>query len=153
MSVIVHAVQASLSPSPSASPVVQAAVQAHAAAATVAPTSFSDLLNKVAALLSPYVVFIGAALASSAQALLNKLPWLQSDVAKLQDLYRRLLAVALPLLGTFLAGLATGQNTLQLAPWIFLVSQVLYTAVKALQATGAPSTPAAALAVEEPAAG
>ncbi len=158
MSSVVHAaqavVQASVSPSPSASPVAQAAqvVVQHTAAAAPNTPSLQDIVNGIVSVLSPYVVVIGAALASFVQVFLNKLPWLSHDVKEVQDWRRKLLAVAIPLAGTLLAGLATGQNTLGLAPWVFLVAQVLFAAVKRLQATGIVM-PTETLAVEEPAVG
>ncbi len=157
MSVVQAVVHATLSPSPSASPVAQAAqaaVQAHAAAAPASNLpNLSDMLNGLASALAPYIVVIGGVVAAAAQSLLNKLPWLSHDIAKVQDLRRVVLAVFLPLAGTFLAGLATGQNALGLAPWVFVASQILFAAVKALQASGAAAAPAASLAVEEPAVG
>jgi ABC-type glycerol-3-phosphate transport system permease component len=133
---------------------VQQAVQTHAAASPSLDTSgLQDLLNKLAALLSPYVVVIAAALATSVQSFLNKLPWLQHEVAKVQDLRRKLLAVALPVVGTLLAGLATGQNTLHLAPWIFLVGQVLYATVQAIKASGASAFSGVTLASDAPSEG
>ncbi len=134
MSVVQTVVHATLTPSPTTSPVVQAAqavVQTHAAAAPSVP-SLSDMLNGLVAILSPYVLVLGAALASFVQVWLNKLPWLSHDVAAIQDWRRKLLAVAIPLVGTLLAGLATGQNTLGLAPLVFLLAQILFAAVKRL---------------------
>ncbi len=141
---VVHAVaQATLAPSPSASPVVEAvktAVVTHAAAPST--QGLTQWLNTVAALLQPYIVVIAAALASALQVLLNKLKWLQSDVAKLQALYRRLLAAALPFLGAYIASVASGQNVMHVAPYIFVASQILYSAVQALKAVGAASASA-----------
>lgn len=154
MSVVHTVAQATLAPSPTTSPVVEAvkvAVVHHAATAQTSPfQGLSDLLNKWAALLSPYIVVIGAAIASAVQVPLNKLlPWLSHETAQVQDLRRRLLAVALPLLGTYLSGLATGQNTLHLAPWVFLVSQILYSAVQALKASGGTQFANQELATDE----
>lgn len=153
MSVVAQVVAASVTPTPS--PVVQVVqvIQAHAAAGPLIPASVTDLLNKFSTVLAPYVVVISAAIASGLQVLLNKFPWLSHDIAKVQDLRRVLLAAALPLLGTLVAGLATGQNTLQLAPWVFLVAQILYAAVKAIQASGSPVLADAPLATDTPAVG
>lgn len=151
MSVVQAVVQATVAPTPSASPVVQAA---HAAIqATPAPAAVSQLqdwLNQLSVAVGPYIVLIGAALANVVQSLLQKFPWLSSDIAKVQDLKRKLLAIALPLVGTFVAGLATGQNTLHLWPWLFVAGQILYAAVKALQAAGSAVLSDVPLASEVP---
>ncbi len=139
MSVVAQVVAASVTPTPSASPVVQViqVVQAHAATGPSAWTQLTDELNKLSSLLSPYIVLIGAALASGVQVLLNKFPFLSHDIKEVQDFRRKMLAVAIPVVGTLVAGLATGQNTLNLAPWVFLIAQILFASVKALQAAGA----------------
>lgn len=153
----VHQAAAALTPSPSLSPsvtpAVQAAVNAHAAAQAVPATpGLSDMLNSLAALLSPYVIVIGAVVANFVQLWLNKLPWLGHDVAKVQDLYRRLVAVALPLLGTYAASFATGHNDIGFAPWIFLVGQILFATFRALKALGANDAQTAG-SLDAPAAG
>lgn len=143
MSAVVQAVHAavsvapSISPSPSVSPVVHAVVT-HAAAA---PSGLSDLLNKLAALVSPTdLVVLAGMVAAAIQSLINRFPWLQHDIDEVQNARRFVLAVLIPLLGTYLAGLASGDNTLAVAPWIFLVSQVVFRAVKLLLAAGQPSS-------------
>ncbi len=142
MSAVIHAaatVAATLSPTPSPSPVVQAAVQAHAAAAPSA-SGLNDLLNKLAGLISPTdLAVLAGMLASAAQALLNRFPWLNHDIQEVQNARRFLLAVVLPFAGAYLASLATGDNTLAVAPWVFLVSQLVFRAVKLMLAAGAPS--------------
>jgi hypothetical protein len=125
-------------------------VVVQAASPPAAVSQLQDWLNQLSVLVGPYVVLIGAVIANLVQSLLQKFPWLSSDIAKVQDLKRKLLAIALPLVGTFVAGLATGQNTLHLAPYIFVVGQILYAAVKALQAAGASVLADVPLASEQP---
>lgn len=118
-------------PLPSPSPVVEAATHA---ATTVAQThpSFFDALNILASSVGqPEIIAAGAAAAVALQALLNKLPWLQHEVQWVEDLRRRFLAVALPLLGTVAASFASGHNELHLAPGLFLGGQVIYWTITA----------------------
>ncbi len=149
---IAHVAQTVATVAPSVAPSVAPVV--HATVVTPSTQSLNDLLNKLATLLAPYIVVISAALVSAVQYFLNKFPFFSHEVSAVQDLRRRLLAVVLPLLTTFLGGLATGQNTLHLMPWVFLVSQILYTSVKALQGVAQEKVVAMdSLAVDSPPAG
>lgn len=147
----VHAVvQATPSLTPSVTPV---AVAAHAAA-TTGGESLTDLLNKLANLVAPYVVVIGGFLAVLVQALLNRFPWLSHEVAAVQDLYRRLVAIVLPFLGAYIATVVTGDNSMHVAPYVFIASQIIFTAWKALKGSvAAKVAPAPALATDDVAGG
>jgi len=147
---VVHAVaQATLSPSSSASPVVQAAVAVHAVATQ---SSLTDILNKLSSYVSSSDLIVAAGiLVTALQGFINRSKWLQHEIAVVQDARRFTLAVALPFIGTYITTLASGQNDLKVAPWIFLVSQLTFYVVKALK-NSAP-VPVAALATETPAVG
>jgi hypothetical protein len=152
MSAVIQAVHAAVSASPSltptATPVVQAAAQAHAAAAP-ASNGLTDLLNKLAALVSPAdVVVLAGMIAAAVQGLLNRFPWLSHDVKEVQNWRRFIVAVVLPFLATYLTSLATGDNVLAVAPWLFLVSQIAFRAVKLMLSAGTPSAAQLAVAAD-----
>lgn len=152
---VAHAIATvTLSPTPTTSPV--ATVVATTAAAVV-KTSPTDTLNRIANAISPADLIATAGIVATAiQAQLNKLPWLRHAVDYVQDTRRFVVAVVLPIGGTLLAGLATGHNTLNLAPWVFAVSQLVFYVAKSLKSSGVTTgttveTPV--LAVEETPAG
>lgn len=98
-----------------------------ATAISTSPNQLLDLINGVAAKVSQTdIVAFGAALAVIVQGAFNKVPFFKHTVSYVQDVRRFLLAVFIPSAMTVGAGLATGQNQLQLAPVVFLSAQVLF---------------------------
>lgn len=94
---------------------------------------FIDTLNRLATHVSQTdVVALGAALAVTIQAFLNKLSLFKSVSDHVQDIKRFILSVALPFVLAVGGSLATGENKLELAPALFLAGQVLYYGVKFL---------------------
>jgi hypothetical protein len=130
------AAQAAATPSPSATPFPSPSPVVHHVVhtATHLASSFDlwGLLNTWAASVSEAAV-VGAVLVI-VQGLLQRFPFLQHEVAEVQYMRRFVVAVLLPFLGTAIASFASGQNTLGLAPVVFLAGQVVYAVYKRLQA-------------------
>lgn len=122
-------------PIPTPSPTVQAAT--HAAAQVVQThSSLVDTINALAATVTqPEIIAAGAAIAVAIQGLINKLPWLQHEVAWVQDVRRRFVSVVIPVAGTALVSFTSGHNDLHLAPALFLVGQVVVWTWKAFRSS------------------
>ena len=140
-------------PIPTVTPVVHAVVATHA----VVTHTATNALNQIFGRFSTADLITAAGVISTALlAWLNKLPWLQHEVATIQDVRRFLVSIALPFAGTYVASLASGDNTLAVAPWIFAVSQVAFYVIKGLKYAGAKTVtpavqdPAPQLATENP---
>lgn len=116
------------SPSPSVAPVVHAVTTVVAHPATL--SAWNSLASQIS---TPDLVVFAGVVASALQTQVNRLPWLQHDIAKVQDLRRFLVSVALPVAGVGLAGLANGHNSLGLAPVVYVVSQATFYVVKILR--------------------
>ena len=163
MSAIVQAV-ATVVATPVPSPTVVVTPVAHAVVAVASHPAVTDVLNKLASLVSPSDIVVAAGVVATAiLAQLNRIPWLSHEVAQVQDMRRFALSVGLPFAGTYVATLGSGVNTLGIAPWIFVISQFAFYVVKGLKYAGAKAatTPvvvatqdaAPVLSVETPPAG
>jgi hypothetical protein len=144
-------IAATITPSPSPSPSFTpdptpvATVAAHAAAAVTAHPGFLDALNQLASHVSQAdLVMVAGVVAVALQAWLNKLSWLQHEIAEIQATRRYLVSVALPFAGTALASFASGQNDLHLAPAVYLVGQFVFYVVKRIRVATPDTVPAPA---------
>lgn len=136
------------SPSPSVTPLAQAATHA---ATQVQSFDFLAFLTAWMSSISQADIIAAAGIAAvGIQGLINKSPWLKSELAWLQDVKRFLVAVAIPFGGSLLTDFATGHNTHQLALPVFLVGQFVFYTWKALKgmvlANNAKKAAAAAIA-------
>lgn len=136
MSFLLGVVQSTAQAVVAATPAVTATPTPTPEAVQAVATSSSSLLGAVNALASQVsqtdVVAVASGLAVAVQALLNKIPFFTHVVNYVQDVRRFFLAVLVPSALTFLAGLATGDNTLHLAPVVFLGAQVVFYTVRFL---------------------
>lgn len=107
--------------SPVATPVVHAAL-VHAAQVSTWVTSLTSFLTHNELLL----VTLGAAVLVYVQTLVNKLPWLQHDVAEVQYLRRQLVSLFLPGLAALGVYAVTKLNTLGLWPSLYALGQLVY---------------------------
>ncbi len=141
-----HAATVAATPSPTVSPSVDPTPVVHAVAQQAA--AHSSLIDSVNAFVSQIpqseLVAVAAVIVVALQSFLNRFPWLQHEVNYVQDLRRQFVAVVLPFLGVMLAGFASGQNTMHLAPVVYLVGQVVYYVVKTLQGAAANLSSASA---------
>lgn len=157
MSVVVQTAHAAASVAPSLTPTVSPTVTPvvhvanHAAQAVASSNGLVSLLTSfIGSLSQADIIAAGAAVAVVLQGFINKHPWLQSELAWLQNVKRFLVAVALPYLGALLASFATGQNTLHLALPVFVAGQFLFYLYQSLKGailssqTFAATEPAAA---------
>jgi len=139
MSAIVQAV-ATVVATPVPSPTVVVTPVVHAVATVASHPAVTNVLNKLASLVSPSDVVVAAGVVATAiLAQLNRIPWLSHEVAQVQDMRRFALSVGLPFAGTYVATLGSGVNSLGVAPWIFVISQFAFYIVKGLKYAGAKS--------------
>lgn len=129
MSMLLAIVSSTVQAVATATPVVAATPVPSVAA----DPTFVDTLNKLASNVSQTdIIAIAAALTVALQAALNKIPFFKHAVKYVQDVRRFVLAVFVPSLVTFGAGLATGSNDMHLTPVVFLGAQVIFYIAKYL---------------------
>ena len=124
----VPSVSPSMSPDPT--PVVHAALTHVAASSNGLMTLLNSLLGSLS---QADIIAAAAAVAVVLQGFINRHPWMQSELAWLQDLKRFAVAVALPYVGTLLASFASGQNSLHLYLPVFVGGQFLFYLFKTLK--------------------
>lgn len=150
MSILLGVVQSTVHVIAASTPLPTPTPTSSVAPAVVASSpSLLDTINNWAAGISQTdLIAFAALLASSLQALLNKIPFFTHTVDYVQDVRRFLLAVFVPGVVTIGTGVATGRNDFHLLPVVFLGAQIVFYAgrflvAQALKALASPVAPAA----------
>jgi hypothetical protein len=115
-----------------------------------------NVVNYLATLVqgnTPELVAVGAAVLVYVQHQINKLPWLQHEVAEVQALRRQLVAIGLPVITMLGTSLATNKDYVAFAAPLYGVGQFVYVLWRRIMAQAAvqsvkPASPV--LAVEDP---
>ena len=111
---------------PSVSPVVNALASASPAVATHA-SSISDTLNALASRVSVADLITAAgAIVVAVQYLINQVPVIKRLSDQATASFNWVVSFALPFLATFVASAASGNNTLHVAPYVYLIAQLVY---------------------------
>lgn len=119
---VAHAV-ASVSPSPT--PV------AHAA-------TISDTLNALASKVSVADLMAAAgAIVVAVQYLVNQVPFIKRLSDQATASFNWVVSFALPFLATFIASVASGNNTLHVTPYIYLIAQLVYFVIEYIKSKAA----------------